>query len=350
MKKVILAIVISLAIGAFIWKKFYSHFAPFGGFKTPVEAVKPELEKIEEKIYLVGNISSANSITVTTEVTGKIKNIAFKEGEKVEVGQLLIELDSDTYDSNVKYAKANLNLSQLETERKKSLYQKGVISKQAYDEAVADLKKNQESVNIALESLAKSKIYSPVNGVIGIRIVNKGDLVAQADKIVTIQNFDGVELNIQIPDIYLNKLQIGTKVIAKAEIYPDKQFEGQVIAIDPLLDEQSKLAKVKAKINNDGKKLYPGSFVKTEIILSEREGLILPDSAIFKTTQGDLAYKIIDGKVVFQPIKTGYRNKDKIEVVEGITKDDLIISAGHLKLGPGSEVQVINQEEKKETK
>ncbi|NDF12180.1 MAG: efflux RND transporter periplasmic adaptor subunit [Proteobacteria bacterium] len=333
---VVLALVLSFAWGL---KQRFSFFVP-PKMPTPVEAVTVAPEKITEVINAVGTLSSYQSVTIRPEVEGRITNIYFTEGARVAAGSALLDIDDSVYKAEVNEREATYKLNQLNNERAENLSKRGAGSLQARDEARAKLKTSEAALESSKVKLEKTKITAPFNGIIGIHDVSVGDFVKVGEDITHLESIDIVRVTFNVPEKYLSKLQPSQRLTVKVDAFPNIDFSGIIYAIDPRIDPNTRNIAVKAEILNTEQKMRPGMFAYVTLKLDERVALLLPESALIPKGNDVSVMKVVNGKTVPAPVKAGMRKDGKVEILEGLTPGDVVITAGYMKTPPGADVIV----------
>ena len=308
-----------------------------------VQATKVVRAPMPQAITAVGSLRSDESITVRPEVAGRISEILFKEGQHVAKGTTLIRLDPSVNAAEVQQARANLKLAQSKYDRAVELSQQNFISKQAKDEAENNLRVAEAAVALASARLAKTEIRAPFSGVIGLRVVSIGDYVKEGADVVNLESIDPLKVDFRVPEIYLTQVQAGQTLSIALDALPGKTFDGKVYAVNPLLDAAGRSVVIRAMVGNTDKSLRPGMFARVRLITrDERDALVIPEQAIVPQGDEQYVFRIVDGKALRAKVAIGQRRDAKVEVLQGLTADDVVVTAGQLKLRDGVPVTIVN--------
>jgi membrane fusion protein (multidrug efflux system) len=308
-----------------------------------VEAAKVQLLALPQTITTVGSLRSDESITVRPEVAGRINAILFKEGQHVAKGATLIRLDPAINAAEVQQARANLKLAQSKYQRAVDLAKQNFISGQAKDEAENNLRVAEAAVALADARLAKTEIRAPFAGVIGLRVVSLGDYVKEGADVVNLEAIDALKVDFRVPEIYLAQVQVGQTLNVALDALPGKTFEGKVVALNPLIDAAGRSIVIRAVVRNSDTTLRPGMFARVTLITrDEREALVIPEQAIVPQGDEQYVFRIVDGKVARVKVDIGRRRDSRVEVLKGLTRDDVVVTAGQLKLRDGVPVTIVN--------
>jgi len=308
-----------------------------------VEAALVRIGVLSRQIATIGSLRSDESIVVRPELSGRVSEIGFEEGQPVDRGRLLVTLDGSIYAAELQQAEARLVLSEANFERAKELHDRGSASPRARDEALANLGMDGASVALAKARLKKTRIRSPHKGIVGLRKIGVGDYVSPGDDLVTLDVVDPIKLVFRVPEIYLASVSEGQAIEFYVDALPGEPFQGVVYAIDPQVDINGRSLKILAKAGNADRRLKPGLFARISLFLAEKKGtLFVPEEAVAPSGNTHFLYRVIDGKAVRTPIVIGARQGQEVEVLRGVSFGDLIVTAGHLKLRDGVAVSIRN--------
>lgn len=307
-----------------------------------VEATKPRVGESRETVTAVGTFRSNESVVLRPEVASRVKSINFEEGQKVRKGQVLVQLDAATEEATVAQAEAAYQLSRANNERQTQLGARQVATERSVDEARAALLRDQAALQMAKARLEKFTLIAPWDGIVGLRKVSVGAYINAGQEIVNIEQIDPLKVDFRVPEKFLAAVRVGQEIAVTADAFPGQSFPGKVFAIDPLVDELGRAVVVRALIANAGELMRPGVFARVTLTLNVRDkALFLPEQALMPVGERHSVFKIVDGKALAASVEIGRRQDGEVEVVSGISPDDLIVSAGQIKLRNGAPVQVV---------
>ena len=315
--------------------------AAAGGAPMTVEATKVARQALPQMITAVGSLRSDESVTLRPEVAGRIDAILFKEGQNVSKGMTLVRLDPAINKAEVQQAKANLVLAKSKYDRAVELSQRNFISGQAKDEAENNLRVAESAVALVEARLAKTEIKAPFSGVIGLRVVSVGDYVKEGADMVNLESIDPLKVDFRVPETYMRQVQPGQTLTVTLDALPGKTFEGKVLAVNPLVDAAGRAVVIRAIVRNADTSLRPGMFTRVNLITKDaKDALVIPEQAIVPQGDEQFVFRIVDGKVARVKIDIGQRRDGKVEVLKGLDFNDLVVTAGQLKLRDGMPVTV----------
>ena len=308
-----------------------------------VEASRVQVVKLPQALTAVGSLRSDETVILRPEVAGRVSQILFKEGERVARGQLLLKLDDSVQQADLDKARANFVLSKSKFERSEDLRQKGFISSQARDEAENNLKVAQADAELMQARIAKTAIRAPFAGTIGLRQVSVGDYVKEGQDMVNLESLDPLKVDFRVPELALSQLKDRQSLQLTLDALPDKAYDGRVLAINPLIDANGRSIVIRAQVPNRDGQLRPGMFARVRLFTSgERDTVVIPEESLFPVGDDKYVYKVVDGKATRQKVEIGQRREGRVEIVNGLGIQDVVVTAGAMKLREGVTVNVAN--------
>lgn len=360
MNKRALALIILLAGGVLVYKKYVAPGGeassvtagapsgktgkpggPSGGMPVEAEVVKPQ--RLAQEIIAVGSLSSDESVTLASEIAGRIAKISFREGQPVAAGTLLFQLDDSVYQAERAQARAGMSLSERNHERALELFERKLVSARERDEAAAKLAVDRATVALAEARLAKTRITAPFAGVVGLRLVSPGDYINPGQPLAPLEAVSALKADFRLSESALSRIQVNQILNLEVDAYPGEVFPGKVYAIDPILAEASRSIGVRARVPNGSGRLRPGLFARVKLVISEKsDAIMVPEQAIVPQGEKLFVYVIEDGKAAMRPVVLGLRTGGRAEILSGVQAGDRVITAGVQKIGPGAPVMAIN--------
>ena len=315
-----------------------------------VEAVKVEIMKLTDDTQAVGSLRSRQGVVVRPEVSGRITQLNFKDGDRVRKGQLLVQLDDQLQLAQVQQSQAELSIARANHQRNQELVAQNFISKRSVDESAANLEVANAKLALSQATAARLKVMAPFDGMVGIRTANVGDYLKDGADVVNIEDIDAVFVDFRLPERFQNKVKKGQTAGVSLDALPGSKFVAFVQAVDPLIDTNGRSVGVRACIDNRQLRLRPGMFARVTAVFGERDqAKVVPEEAIVPQGQRVVVYKVVDGKNKDEKIaqrvevKVGIRRPGKVEILEGIEEGDMIVTAGQQRLQrDGMVVRVID--------
>lgn len=306
---------------------------PGGGMPPlPVETATIQPEPLVAGLQTVGSLRADESVVVRPEIAGRINRIHFEEGGRVAAGQPLFTLDGSLAQASLNEANANLENSRRVAARSGQLSKDKLIAQADYDRARAALGVDQARVASARTSLAKMTLRAPFSGQVGLREVSVGEYVNAGQALVTLVRLDPIEIDFSVPESALAQLSRGQKVAVTVDAFPADRFGGEVVAIDPVIDANSRSVRLRAQIANPDGRLRPGQFAKLALQGSGgATALLVPEQALMQTGEERFVWTVVDGKAKKAVVKTGARVPGKVQILEGLAAGAVVITAGQTK-------------------
>ncbi len=309
---------------------------------TTVEAAPVIIDTVVDSIHAVGTLRANEAVVVSPEIAGRIDSFAFSEGDRVSQGDVLVELDSEILRAEMAKAESDLTLAEANRERAMTLAKQGTGTLRARDEAVAAFRVAQADRELARARLGKATIAAPFSGILGFRTVSVGAYVTPGDTLVGLADIDPIKVDFRVPELVLSEIRRGQSIRVLVDAVPGAAFDGTVYAIDPVVDENGRAIRMRAEVPNPDGILFPGLFARVQILAARRENAVLvPESSVFARGGGQYVFRVVDGKAALTQVKLGQRRPGEVEIVEGLSAGDVVITAGHEKVRDKGAVDVL---------
>jgi membrane fusion protein (multidrug efflux system) len=350
------AAVVLLAALGFIKFKQVQSAVQASAFQPPPEAVTSIVAHREQwpaTLNIIGTMEAVHGVTVSADLPGQVERIDFESGKSVQVGDVLVELDTRQERAQLASLEAQRDLARVSFDRAQQLVDEGVISRVEYDQATSQRKASEANVAEIKATIERKTIRSPFSGILGIRQVNLGQYLSAGQAIVSLQALSPIYVNFGVPQQTLSQMVIGHAVRVAKEDLPNSAFSGRVTAVDSVVNEATRNIQIQATLSNPEGKLRPGMFVQVEVPLGAARSVIaLPASAINFAPYGDSVFVITDLKdpsgktyrgVQQQFVKVEGSHGDQVAIVSGVNPGDEVVTSGVFKLRNGAAVQVNNK-------
>src|SRR4030043_2049341 len=260
-----------------------------------VQVQAAEKKSLRPFVETIGTLNPFDEVTVSAEVDGVVKDIRVDEGVVVTKGSVLASIDATDYALGVKrdeaalrQAEATLENTKLEYQRKESLYKEELVTKQQFDDvstrlALAEAERERLKVvlSLAQEKMRKTKIYSPLHGVVKAKKVSAGDYVKNGTNLFAIIQNNPLKLNFTVTEKDVGKLKINQDILLTVDAFPDKEFKGKVNIIYPSLEERTRTLQVEALVLNPGELLKPSFFAHVTLYTADaRDTVLIPATSL----------------------------------------------------------------------
>jgi membrane fusion protein, multidrug efflux system len=360
----IMLIAVGLLIGGLVGFNFFKGYMMqkyMGkGPQSPatVSAMKAEYQLWQPQLNAVGTLRAVRGVDVTTEVAGLVRSINFKSGDEVKAGQVLAQLNADSDIAQLHSLEAAAELASTVYERDKAQLAAEVISKAQVDTDAGDLKSKRAQVAQQQAVVEKKTLRAPFAGKLGISIVNPGQYLNPADKLVTLQTLDPIYVDFYLPQQQLPQVAIGQALTLTTDTYPGVAFTGKINAINSKIDTSTRNVQVEATMPNAKRQLLPGMFANVRVNSGdENRYLTLPQTAITFNPYGNTVFVVKasdkkedkdekgNARLLAQQVfvTTGPTRGDQVAILKGIEPGTQVVTSGQVKLKNGTPLIVDNK-------
>ncbi len=312
------------------------------GGATPVKVTSVVMRTFPVTIEALGTAKANESVTITAQRADIIASVNFDDGERVNAGQLLVQLNDREERARVQELEANIAEAERQYKRIKNLAKSSAASEQLLDEQQAKVKALQAQLDVAQAQLTDLQIRAPFAGVLGIREVSKGALVRPADVITTLDDVSLIKVDFSVAENQLASLAAGQRVMATSVAYPGEQFEGEITSIDSRIDPVTRAIMVRARINNKSNKLRPGMLLTITLEKEVLHTLVIPEKALVPIQDTQYVFVANGDKVEQRVVIIGERKPGLVQVVKGLSEGERVVSEGTLRVQDGSPVRILN--------
>jgi len=303
-----------------------------------VSAVVVEPTLLAETVSSTGTLLAVEAVDLQAEVSGKITAITFHEGAHVARGDLLVKLNDADLQARRAGAVHQLELAETREQRASDLLTQGFVIQDAHDGAVATAQVRRADLALIEAEIAKTEIRAPFDGTAGLRYVSEGAFVGATTKIATLQRVDTLKVDFAVPERYASKVRIGSSIAFMVDGRAQR-FGGEVYAYDPRIDPETRTLLLRALCPNPGGVLLPGAFANVKLVLTEvPDALLIPAEALIPDFEATYVFVAKDGKAERRIVVTGTRTDTSVQVLEGLTAGDVVVTSGLQQLRPGSPI------------
>ena len=314
-----------------------------------VEATKVRQMTMRDDAEAVGSLRSRRSVVLRPEISGRITQLNFSDGQRVRKGQLLVQLDDQLPRAQVQQSRAELSIARANHKRNQELVAQGFISQRSVDESAANLEVAEAKLALAEATAQRLRIVAPFDGVAGIRGVNVGDYLKDGADIVNVEDLDAVYVDFRLPERLQNKVKTGQTARVAFDALPGVQYSAVVLAINPQIDADGRSLAVRGCIDNRRLQLRPGMFARVTAVFGERsDANVVPEEAIVPDGAAPYVLRVVagpeEGSQVAKrtTVRLGARTPGFVEVVEGLAPGDVVVTAGQQRLQrDGTAVRVV---------
>ncbi len=337
-------------------------FAPM----SPVQAATATLRDVPDYLSGLGTVIAANTVTVRSQVSGQLMALHFTEGQQVNAGDLLAEIDPRPYQvqltqsqGQLATAQATLANARRDLARYQSLAKTNVVSRQQLDTQSALVSQSEGSVKTAQGAVASaqlqltySKVTAPVSGRVGLKQVDIGNMVSTSDTngIIVITQTHPIDVLFTLPESDISRIYASQKQNTKLQVEAwDRNNKllistGELLSLDNLIDTTTGTIKLKARFTNQDDALFPNQFVNARIkIETLKDAVVVPTAAIQMGTEGKFVWLLdAEDKVSKHIIETGIQDSQQVVVLKGVSANQRVVTDGIDRLTEGLKVEVVD--------
>ena len=314
----------------------------------PVRAEVVTVGDVVDRVTAVGSLLADESVIIRPEMDGRIVALHFREGQAVSKGQKLVTIDASEYQAQLAAAAADLRTEKQRYTRAKELFEQKFITREALEIQAGTVDRQVARVRVhgrrqeVQARVDKAIIWAPFDGIVGLREISAGAYVKAGDDIVRLENLNSIKVDFRVPEIYLAKVGRDQAVALEVDAFPGEMFQGNVYAVQPVVEQETRTALMRARIPNKGFKLKPGMFVRVALTLSTRSNAItVPEQALWPQGTDNFVFVVVDGKVALTKVELGKRGPGSVEIIQGLSAGDMVVTEGQIKLRDGAPVMVM---------
>ena len=360
-KRILLMLLLFVAVIAVV---AYFKMQQINGFKAmsvamkdppqTVSSAKVSLQPWQPTLTAVGSLRAVNGVDLAFETSGIVDKLNFDSGYDVKQGQLLAGLRLNDEPGKLAALEAQKKLADITIARDKKQFAAQAVAQATIDADTANLLNFNAQITQIQSQIDEKQIKAPFSGHLGVRMVDLGQFLQAGTPIVTLQALDPIYVDFLLPQQSLEQLKVKSQVAIKVDTYPDQTFTGEISAINPKVDTQSRNIQVRATVKNPDHKLLPGMYATVDVANGTPQQFVtVPQTAITYNPYGDTVFTIVDsgkkndkGQPILNAkqsfVTTGLTRGDQVAITKGLGDGDTIVTSGQMKLHNGSPLVINN--------
>lgn len=330
----------------FIWMMSHYSQPP-----ATVSSTVAQLMTWRPTLKTIGSLVAINGVEMSAELPGVVSAIRFNSGQWVKQGDVILLLDTQVEQANLKSSQAKLKLASINYQRDQILFKKKATSQSMVDTDLAQLQEAEGNLESIQATIHEKMITAPFDGYLGIRQVNLGQYIQAGTPIVTLQSLNPLYVTFNLPADDLSQLFIHQPI--DVSVNDNLMIQGTITAINSKVDVDTRNIKIQAIIPNKNLTLRPGMFVNVTVLLPEnKKVIVLPETAIAYSLHGDSVFVLQKNginknkqpifKTIRRFVKVGERRGDLVSILEGIQPGEQVVTSGQIKLKDNTEVLINN--------
>lgn len=309
----------------------------------PVEIATATTGNISAYYTSTATLEAEDEAMVVAKVRGIVKKLNVEEGDYVKAGDVLAQLEDKQLEIEAARAKATMDRLQNELNRKEELYNKKLISAQEFENAKYEFQAQQSEYELARLKIEYSKIKAPISGVISDRLIKVGNMINTDQEVFKVTDFYPILAVLQVPEHEMSKIEKGQQAVIQVDARRGQTFEGHVLRISPTVNSETGTFEVTVSIKDETGRLKPGMFGRVRIVYDTHQNVLLVPKNAVMTEDGISSVYVINNKLAYRKtVNTGYVNGNNIEVLEGISPADTVVTIGQSSLQDSAMVDVVS--------
>lgn len=305
-----------------------------------------------DRVEALGTTFANESVTITANVSDKIVEIHFEDGQEVEEGYLLVALQRAEQRAALAAAEAILSERRTAYQRARELESRQYTTTAQLEERLAALREAEANRDAAAARLADREIRAPFDGIVGLRNISVGTLVTPGSVITTLDDLDPIKLDFTVPAAYLATIRPGLEIVAATTALPGIQFKGEIRSVSSKVDPVTRSFTARALIDNPDHALKPGLLMTVQLLRNPRQALVIPEEALIPVGTQNFVFVIEDGVTegVKNPIAhrrevhTGARRLGEVEILSGLSEGERVVTHGTMQLRDGQPVHIVEEQ------
>ncbi|MDO6427531.1 efflux RND transporter periplasmic adaptor subunit [Thalassotalea sp. 1_MG-2023] len=315
-------------------------------FAIPVEVTFSKVGDVAKYYQTTAVLEAEQESKVVNEVTGMLESIHAQEGQKVKAGDLLAQIDPQSYELDYERAKIDYMSANSEYQRSQPIDGEQLISEKDLDKLRFRVQTTENQLALAQIKLRNTKVVSPIDGVVAQRSVKAHNMLSNVGNdmfhIVSLNSLIGI---VYLPESELNQVKVGQIAKLSFPAEPSLSLEAKVLRIAPLVDSQLGTFKVTLTIDNQSGTLKPGMFARVALLLDSKQAVtMIPESAVIKKDGNATVFTANDNRAKKLDVKLGYSQDGWIEVITPLASDDGVITVGQHGLKDNALINVLNKD------
>jgi len=356
-KWMILGVIALIIIGMIVYPRIKQRFSSDEDAPPPttaysrrgapisINAVVLKKQSLTDKNITTGITIPDEEVDLSFETSGKITDIFFQEGTHVQKGDLLAKINDKPLQAELKKLEAQIPLARERVSRQGALLEKEAVSQEAFEQVTTALDVLLADIELVKARILQTELRAPFDGIVGLRQVSEGAYATPSTLIVNLTKINPLKLEFSIPERIVSDVTIGTNITFFLQDinYMMQEYSAKVYAVESKSYTETHTLNVRALFSNEKETILPGRFATIEIITEEIENtLTVPSEAIIPEMGRNIVYLYRSGEARVSEIITGFRTESFVQVLEGLTPGDTVITTGVMQLRTGMRVTIDN--------
>ncbi|HJS44738.1 MAG TPA: efflux RND transporter periplasmic adaptor subunit, partial [Gemmatimonadales bacterium] len=306
----------------------------------PAEVAVALRDTVVDAIQATGQIEALQSTQLRPEVQGRLTRILVREGQAVAAGTPLFKVDDAELKAQVEQAEAERDVARRSLDRTKQLIAQNAASQADLENADANARSKQATFELLRTRLDRTVVRAPFAGLVGRRLASVGDYVTPLTPLITLQSVNPQQAVFQVPERYAERLRLGQLVSFQVAALPGKNFSGEVVFVDPVVELPGRTILIKARVPNPERRLQAGMFIEARLATDIRpNAVVVPEDALLPLGGATFVWVVKDGAADRRQVSIGVRTAGWAEIQGGgVEAGDQVVVGGAERLFPGAKV------------
>ncbi len=353
----LLVVILLLIIGIIVYPQFKRKLSSDKEAPPPVAAVSPhnqvlninaeilKYQTLTDRAITIGSTIPDEEVDLTFESSGKVIAIYFIEGTHVKEGDLLAKINDKPLQAQLKKLEAQVPLARDRVYRQQTLLEKDAVSQEAYEQVTTEYEKLMADLDLVKANIAQTELRAPFDGIIGLRSVSEGAYVTPSTMIVRLTKISPLKIEFSVPERYASDIKNGTPITFSLDDSEGvkQNYQATVYAVESKIEQQTHTLTARAYYPNPNERIKPGRYVSIDISKSEiKDALAIPSEAVIPEMGKNMVYLYKGGKALSTEILIGLRTEERVQVLEGLSVGDTLITTGVMQMRSGMNVTIDN--------
>ena len=307
-----------------------------------VVTVPAVARELVDEVEALGTTRAREAVEITPRISSVITVINFREGQSVEAGHILVELDNAEERAALAEAEARVIDSRAQFRRARELLETRTVSESQVQQLEATMNADEARLRAAQARFEQTLVRAPCSGRVGLRQVSPGSLVSPGTTITTLDDLSRVRLDFTVPETFLGVLEPGLEIRARSVAFEGRHFDGRVTTLNTRVDPVTRAITVRADLPNDDDLLKPGMFLTVRLAGQSRMRVMIPEAALVPEGDRQHVYMVRDGRSWRTDVVIGRRLRGEVEIIEGLRDGDEVVVEGTQRVANGGRVTAVD--------
>lgn len=353
----LLVVILLLIIGIIVYPQLKRNFSSDNDAPPPPTNVSPrnqvlninaeilKYQTLTDRTITIGSTIPDEEVDLTFESSGKVVAIYFTEGTHVKEGDLLAKINDKPLQAQLKKLEAQVPLARDRVYRQHTLLEKDAVSQEAYEQVTTEYEKLMADLDLVKANIAQTELRAPFDGIIGLRSVSEGAYVTPSTMIVRLTKITPLKIEFSVPERYVSDIKNGTQITFSLDDAEGMHhnYQATVYAVESKIEQQTRTLTARAYYANPNERIKPGRYVSVDISKNEiQNALAIPSEAVIPEMGKNMVYLYKDGTARSTEIIIGLRTEDRVQVLEGLSVGDTLITTGVMQMRSGMNITIDN--------